>query len=659
MPYPSGFEPDEGGYPAGFEPEESASLDPAKWVRPPATPQPSTQTWADWLKHPSGHSWTEFLARRVPPMIATGAAFAAGPASLPAQGAIGAASSVATDYWNKLMDHFFGEQSAPLTLGGEAKSAALGGVMGAVPTVAEAGLGLRTARTALEEAPQQVEKEALESQAAGEAKAQAAQQKAQPEIAEQTLQTEAQKMVGKTPETLAQQEAGPYYYAAERRARAQDPFFTAASKFHEDVGAKFEPYVGKVKDKPLDPMHASTVTSSIDAIEKTLEDRGQVNDNAELKKIFAEATGKSEIPSNLGGPIPANVQALLQKQYGQMAQPELTYGQLWGMRARANKVLSSARNPGVRYAANKFVTDVTNLLPNVPDSIREQYSFERNLLPDLTGKVADATSPRGVGAAVFGSKDPQVPLNTIRFVKKYQPGQLTGLRDSFADWYLGNKLTSEDLGKMNPAVLDELYGSAAGPVKRLLGPEGDAKACSIEELVAQSPQAGAQFKEVWDRTMRDHALDEGEDLLRSLPADRHYNEIRRQVAQIKNPDAKLALLRRALPTPEELSAEKALTQTPKGRFEGYFQRRLAFDGALALMSGGGVGMLSHHPGIGAAMAVGLGVRAGVRYALSNPSIAARYLRILESSDAAYIAKFLSGAAVNGADQAAKSYAETQ
>ena len=544
---------------------------------------------------------------------------------------------------------------------------------------------------------------------------------ARPEIAQRAATRQAAKMVGKTSAELQAQEAQPYEQRSSALAYTKDPYFDAALKFHQEVGQKFEPYIGKVKDNPIPADTMDSVRQEVGGIGDTIAQRGLRIQSSELNKMLGDLGGapaavapngpsidlgtssseflrKQGISESVGDT--AHAQMVLQDHgwslgdirklpKGQLtieAQKILnqnasaaggrTYGQLWGYRSRANRILASSKNPADRWAADQLVTKLTDVLPNVPPEVRQQYAFERGLMRDVTREVAGARTPREVGDALFNSGTAEAPLQVIRFTKRFAPEKLGGIKEAFADWFIGKGGNPDQLAKLNPAVVRELYGKEADPILRLLGPEGSAKERSVEQLISASPETRQEFDDVWNTEMTRHenisrrqAISQGEQALRQLGS--KYDSVKRALANAKTPEAKLQVLRQALPQPEQVQPTKAEAKVlaqrpttpheaarktlesgiPPARMERYAQHRMAFDSLIALTSGAGV--IAKHPYVGAGIGAGLGLRLGVRWALTTPRGAELYLRLLESSKPALIAKGLAGMAASVATSTAR------
>lgn len=470
---------------------------------------------------------------------------------------------------------------------------------------------------------------------------------ARPEAAEKVGESQVQGMIGKTPKQFQREAAQPYKQRAAALSQASDPYFSAASKFHTEVGQKFEPYIRPIRNSPLPPDTESNIQQTVSRIDQTLEQRGQRIESAELNKITnalrapeAQVSTEKVFGSKLDLADPK--QRKLAEQMGQLKQaesdePPTTYGQLWGIRARTSRVLASAKNPADRAAANDIINSINDAIPGVPPELRSQYAFERKVNRSVVGNVATARTPQEVGDAVFGTKSKplpaEIPLQTIRFTKKYAPDQMDGLRQAFADHYIGNGMTANDLGKMNPEVLRELYGDKSDSVVRLLGPEGDLKQASWGKLIAIDPKAQKMLEDGIRDSMtkqtnlaQRQAITEGEAALRELGP--KYADIQQRVKVAPTPEAKLKILQQEMPDPDKM-AKEALGKLGAGRMEGYFGRRLLFMGALAAM--GGYGHLAKRPELVTAsimMGAALGLRGAARYALSTETGADVFMKAL-------------------------------
>ncbi len=508
-------------------------------------------------------------------------------------------------------------------------------------------------------------------------------EKARPAAAEQVGNAQAQQMVGKTPQQFGKEAAQPYEQRAAALSRSSSAYFDAAAKFHEEVGAKFEPFIGKIKDNAVAPASVEALGGTVQKIEQTIEERGQRIESPDLKRVIEEIKGgtggsdeeaanaameKIGISPKMAAKMTPEAKANYIKQAkaqgilkGGDAPDELTYGQLWGQRARANKVLASSKNPADRAAAREVVGSIDDAIPNIPPEIRSQYAFERKISRSTMGKVAGARNPQEVGEAIFGSKanpEPaEVPLQIIRFTKQYAPDQMDGIREAFADRYLGNKMDANDLGKMNPQVLTELYGNGADGVIRLLGPEGEVKQASWGNLIKTDPNARGLLESAIRESstkqanlaMRE-AIAEGNKAIAELPP--KYDYVKQALANAKTPEAQLKILREQMPDPKTIeptkSEAKVLAQNPpdvanagkkalqkgamglEGRMEGYMKRRLAFMGMLAAT--GAYGMYAHRPQLVVASLIlggGLGVRGAARYALTTEGGANLYMKALD------------------------------
>lgn len=474
--------------------------------------------------------------------------------------------------------------------------------------------------------------------------------------AEQIGQKQAQRTIDKTSAQLTAEEAQGTEARAAARSNAVNPVFDASARFHEEVGAKFEPYIGKIKDDPVAPNAIESIGGRLTGVERTLEERGQRIESPELRKIITQISGgvATELPETLevGGrslsdirkenpSAAARIEAQLKA--SKAASPEnMTYGQLWGLRARANRVLSAAKNPADRWAAREVVDEINNAIPGVPAEIRQQYAYERTMAKGILGKVANAQNPQEVGQAIFGSKNApesaEVPLTVIRFTRQYAPEQMDGLRQAFADRYLGNKMDANDLGKLNPNVLKELYGNNADSVIRILGPEGNVKQASWNQLIQTDPEAKTMLtKAIQDGMTKQSNLElqeavaNGEKALRELPP--KYEYVRQAFARAKTAPQKLSVLAEKAPQPEQVDIPAAMKEAfKKGvrqvpRVERYGRYYLGFRTAFALA--GGEGMVAQHPGVALVAGLMLGGRAGVRTLLGTELGATVAMKLLD------------------------------
>src|SRR5579859_6652628 len=488
----------------------------------------------------------------------------------------------------------------------------------------------------------------------------AAAEKARPDAAEQTAQGQAQSMVGKTPQQFNQEAAQPYTQRAAALSRATTPVFDASAKFHEEVGAKFEPYIGKIKDKPVVSSAIENMNDTLGGIQSTLQERGQRIESAELRQVIDGLKPPKvtfRLPDNTEwygteiGTIKDPQQRMKVEEQlissglakPPSGEPGLTYGKLWGYRARANRVLASSKNPADRWAAREIIGNINDAIPGVPSEIRSQYAFERKMSRSVMGKVASARTPQEVGEAVFGSKanpEPaELPLQVFRFTKQYAPEQMDGLREAFADRFVGNKMDANDLAKMNHHVLTELYGDKADGVIRLMGPEGDVKMASWGQLIKTDPAARVNLESaIRDSATKQANLTQREALRAGQKAletrSEEHKFIKQKMDAVQTPQAKLEILAKEMPDIETARQnairEGAAGGKLSGRFEGYLARRLQFMGLMAAL--GGYGMLSKRPGLvsaALAMGAGVGIRAGARAAIATESGSSLYMKALD------------------------------
>jgi hypothetical protein len=481
--------------------------------------------------------------------------------------------------------------------------------------------------------------------------------KAFPGVAEDVAQGQVGQMIGKTRAQFQAEAAQPYEKRASALSATTTPYFDASAKFHQEVGAKFDPYIEKIKTQAIPPAGLANLDSTVASITKTVEERGQRIESADLRSILdtlktkepdvqdpgARAT-KTDLGRKLDPNNPKDARIIKQmREQGFLGASEneqpTTYGQLWGMRSRANRILAGARNPADRNAARELVGAIDDQIPNIPPEIRSQYAFERKIARPLFSKVATARTPQEVGEAIYGSKanpEPaEVPLQIIRFTKKYAPDQVDGLRQAFADRYLGNQMDANDLGKMNPQVLRELYGDKSDSVIRLLGPEGDIKQAGWGALIRTDPQAAETLKDTIRESVQKQrnlaqrqAMADGERLAASLPP--KYAYVKQHMNALSAPEDKLKILAMELPEPDAVAKEGLRTKLQAGRLEGYAARRLAFTALLGAM--GGYSYLFRNPDMLAAtvaLGTGLGARGMARYALGTESGADLYMKALD------------------------------
>lgn len=480
--------------------------------------------------------------------------------------------------------------------------------------------------------------------------------KAMPDAAQDVSQAKVEQMIGKTRRQFQIEAAQPYEQRASALSASTTPYFDASAKFHEEVGSKFDPYIEKIKTQAIPPAGLANLDNTVASITKTVEERGQRIESADLRNILdtlktkepevqdpsARAT-KTDLGRKLDPSNPKDARIIKQmREQGFLGVSEneqpTTYGQLWGMRGRANRILAGARNPADRNAAREIVGAIDDQIPNIPPEIRNQYGFERKISRPLFGKIATARNPQEVGEALFGSKSSpepaEVPLQIIRFTKQYAPEQMDGIRQAFADRYVGNQMDANDLGKMNPQVLKELYGDKSDSVLRLLGPEGDVKQAGWGLLISQDPAAKQTLKEAIQSSVakqRNIALrqtiQDGKDALAS--AGPKYATVRQALDAAKTPEKQLEILARDLPEPDQVAKEN-LKGLRAGRYEGYMARRLVFMSMLA--TSGAYSYLFRKPEVLAAtigLGLGLGARGMARSALGTESGAELYMKALD------------------------------
>jgi len=464
-----------------------------------------------------------------------------------------------------------------------------------------------------------------------------------PKAAEEVGASAAEKMISKTPAQFGRQEAQPFERQSLALADSNGAVFDALDKFHKEVGAKFEPYIGKIKDDPLSPKTRENLGGEVARIKQTLEQRGQRISSSDLSRVMDEVAAKDkaypehepnvDIPESV-----ARANARMRAAY-EAENPPSTFGQLWGQRGRANSILASTKNPADRWAARELVSAIDDEIPGVPAEIRQQYGFERRISRSVVADVAKARNPQEVGEAIFGSKakpEPAaVPLSIISFTKRFAPERMDGLRQAFADRYLGNQMDANDLGKLNPQVLKELYGDASDDVIRLLGPEGNVKARSWGELIKSDPNVAKNLEQgVRDAMLKQQnltaqqALVEGKAALKELGP--KYAYVQKKVDAADLPEAKLKILAQELPDIQAGGKEALQKGLGAGGFERYLARRLMFMSMFAL-TGGMYGALFKKPVmLSAAIAVGAGLagRSLMRTALTSESGASLYMKAL-------------------------------
>lgn len=662
--------------------------------------------------------------------LAIGAASTLVPGSgLAANALTGAGISVANDLYSGLINAAYGKPSG-LSAEGELKSAATGAVTGMVAPALVSASGAhgaaQAARGAIDEATStaaslvnqkadikaeqtaNIEKAGTDANATSEAAikkvkdqvaADEGKRKTQvmsgvegqrEDIATAEAKRRTEGMLGKTPGQFVASEANPdFAQVAQARASAQAPFFDSARAMHEEVGAKFEPYLGPVRNNPVDAVGLDGLRGRIADVENWAQQNGQNINDPTLKKIFDEVKGSGKDENALNAAlidqgIPAGAvakmtpegklnyakQAVQQGFMDKSVLPDenLTQGRLWGLRAQANKVLATSNNSAVRYAAHQFVDDVTEQLPNVPQAVRNQYSTERSLFPPaLARKVAQARNPQEVGEAIFGSKsdDPtpaQVPLNIIR--RATTPEAQEGLKTAFADRYLGNNMTPDDLSKMNYNVVKALYGPDAKSVYALLGADGKVKSAPWEAILQHSPEAQKAFSDAWTQSIQSDqaqatqkAIIQGKQLLAEFPASAERSRIQAQLDAAVLPADKLKILETQIPDPRDAGVQAVMKLQP-ARIERITAMRASMIGLG--FSLGGYRYLQNSPVgqvlLGSAGAL-IGGRAALRYALTKPGIAGAFVDVLSNPatvrNAATLGRFLAGTTQGALLQGAK------
>lgn len=727
---------------------------------------------------------TEKLLRNVPPIITQTAGAVGGGLVGGEPGAMagGAVASVLNDYYDRFLNHMYGEPNQPVSYAHEATSAVLGALTSEGPRGAKAISGLSGAEKIAQGAAAGARQEGAElaaQQAATTAKiagrqseAQAALDAEKARIAKEKtgvasdiiqrknqaeaklnaekvrvakLQTEQearikaqveaksqkdleaiqsnidqsksklrvlrnkaiedaregaatqvgaqqiQQMASKTPQQFAQQEAttsGEQFAA--QRAAAQAPVFSGAQAYHEEVGKAFEPYIGPHKADPIAPEGLDKLHAKLDEVQTNAEQRGHNINDSELNKITARLKEGTEQAPQLKGDDFAKLfsgksgtmsNAAWEKLQGGAKSNPLTVGELWGYRTRLGYILSKSTNPAVRLAAHELSDEITDLMPDIPDKVRQAYSAQRAQFPrSLMGEVAQARNPAEVGRAIFGtpaSPEPaQVSLNLIRRAKT--PEAMEGLRTAFADNWLSKPHNPDDIGRFNPQVIKELYGKDADAVFKLLGHDGSFKSRSWQELIAANPAArDAMLKAEQDAMDSEtgkalqSAISVGEKALRDYPS--AYTMYQEAIKSVKKPEGRIAALTDALqkasqptegeanklaaqpspklvqrvqkagqptekeaetlakqPPSEKDAAIKALGKrglAPDSRLERMALAGLAFRAYFALAGAGGA--IMKHPE--AAVAIGglLGGRGIIRLALSNPNIARVYVNMID------------------------------
>lgn len=492
-------------------------------------------------------------------------------------------------------------------------------------------------------------------------------EKQRPNVAEQVGTEKIQGMLGKTPADLAQQEATPDTASfAASRAAALGPVFQGAQQYHKQVGQLFEPYIGPHAQEAITGEGLDSLNNTIAGIKQQALERGQNLNDTDLNKVFGrleeatkppDAVNLADIMKGKGGKdgalqlSNADWERLQNAQEGKQTNP-LTVGEAWGLRSRLGQVLAKSNNAAVRLAAHDSMDAITDLMPDIPDSVRQQYATERAQFPrTLMRQVATARNPGEVGQAIFGtptSPEPaQIALNVIR--RANTPEAKTGLQSAFADNWLSKPHSPDDIGRYNPAVIKELYGDSANDVFSILGHEGTVNSASWEKLIASSPQAKTAFDGAYKQAITSQAalnlrqaVGEGQRALQEMP-DRYA--VVQKALQSANTDVERAAilkseLNKVQPTEKQAETLAQQPQNPRqaavdaltgkgptpARMERYAAHRLAFDALVGVTTGAGV--LAKHPELAVAGGALLGGRAALRYALSQPQIAQQYVRML-------------------------------
>jgi hypothetical protein len=631
-----------------------------------------------------------------PPIaLQTGAAMTSaltGPLAPATEFGIGGLASVGGDLYDAMLNKLYGLPSG-LSVGGETRSFVMGGLAQSAPSAFEAATGVSAAKGTATSAMDIAQKESDELAAKKaeilaerdtkmkiigkrtadepgtkiQEQLQADRNKlgtqvgkgmeaAREPVAEAAGKQATEKMLGKTPEQLSAERAQTIDPIAQRRAAAQSPYFDAAHELHEEVGKKFDPYINPIKKNVVDQVHLDGLTAKIDSIEQWGLQNGQRVDDPTLNRIFdrVKDVGKQSqlLPDATGDPVQALInQRTLESEAFERPKP-LTYGELWGYRAQANKVLATSRNPGIRKAAHEIVDGITEMMPNVPQAIKDQYATSRAWFsPSMTGRVARAQAPQQVGEAIWGAPV-EVQQEIIRRASK-SPEAMDGLRLSFADNFLGNKMKPDDLAKFDPKVIRNLYGSDAGPIMKLLGPEGKIKSASWEALIQHDPKARDAFDTAFRQVMQtdevqatQKAIRDGQALLRDMPDQAVAKRIQAHVDATKLPADKLRILQTEMPDPAKAGAE-ALRNMKPGRMESIIGRRGAWI-ALGASLGGYRYILRNPAGL-ALLGTGVGLlggRAALRYALTKPGVAELFVDALSHpanyQNAAMMGRFIAG-----------------
>jgi hypothetical protein len=472
-------------------------------------------------------------------------------------------------------------------------------------------------------------------------------------------------MAVKTPQQLARQEATADTPAfAEQRAKAMSPVYDAARQYHQEVGAKFEPYIKDHRDEIIEGKELDDLNSNIAGIKQRAAEYGHnIDSDTELKKIFNridEATGATpEIDATAakGGKVKLSneqVLAIKQAEKGKGSQGPiraLTVGELWGLRSRLGARLAGSTNPGVRLAAHQGMDAITELMPNVPQAIKDQYATQKTLFPQkLMGELSRARNPGEVGQAIFGTpttpEPAQIALNVIRRAKT--PEAQEGLRTAFADNWLSKPRNPDDINRYNPAVIKELYGKDADMVFSLLGHDGSFKSAKWNQLIAANPKAQQALIAANDSALQDEkgkaltdAIAKGEAALKDIP--QAHAAYLAAIKGEKAPEGKLPKLMEALQKaqqPTEAEQEKLLKSpqdaavgalakrgfAPDSRLERMALAGLAFRAYFSIAGAGGA--IAKHPELAVGAGVLLGGRGLIRSALSSPKLGRAYVNML-------------------------------
>jgi hypothetical protein len=717
---PTDFKPAPRSVVSKIDPKDFTPLDVAKGVGAMALGGLHADEAATATK--KAFSSPEMALRTIPPIaLQTAGAVGGGMvAGEPGAAVGGAAASVLTDYYERFLNHMYGRPNAPVSLGREATSAVIGAITSEAPAGAKAISGLRgaekiaaeaatkqtaarqeivgdiadraaTARTNVskEQARISAEDAANKAKLSQDATAKTADAtkkiqediaqnrdkllhhqikvvgKAREEVAPQIATEQIQRMAVKTPQQLARQEATADTPAfAEQRAKAMSPVYDAARQYHQEVGAKFEPYIKDHRDEIIEGKELDDLNSNIAGIKQRAAEYGHnIDSDTELKKIFNridEATGATpEIDATAakGGKVKLSneqVLAIKQAEKGKGSQGPiraLTVGELWGLRSRLGARLAGSTNPGVRLAAHQGMDAITELMPNVPQAIKDQYATQKTLFPQkLMGELSRARNPGEVGQAIFGTpttpEPAQIALNVIRRAKT--PEAQEGLRTAFADNWLSKPRNPDDINRYNPAVIKELYGKDADMVFSLLGHDGSFKSAKWNQLIAANPKAQQALIAANDSALQDEkgkaltdAIAKGEAALKDIP--QAHAAYLAAIKGEKAPEGKLPKLMEALQKaqqPTEAEQEKLLKSpqdaavgalakrgfAPDSRLERMALAGLAFRAYFSIAGAGGA--IAKHPELAVGAGVLLGGRGLIRSALSSPKLGRAYVNML-------------------------------